>query len=242
MITELLKINGITYPVKIHYETRNNCRVSVGKKSINIRIPSHLNHNERKNQVLKMKSWAENKIREKPEKFTPEVPRTYHNNEILNIGDEKYLIEITYKDKKSSSARLHDNIIKLSISNSLSKEQQNNHISSLISRCIGSKRLPKLQQKIMQLNKKYFNQKIGNIYFKNNKSNWGSCSSMGNINISTRLLFAPDDVLEYICIHELAHLIELNHSKKFWTLINAAMPDYKEKEKWLKNNGDICRF
>ena len=65
---------------------------------------------------------------------------------------------------------------------------------------------------------------------------------MGNINISTRLLFAPDDVLEYVCIHELAHLIEHNHSQRFWMLVAQAMPDYTAKETWLKEKGDACRF
>ena len=145
-------------------------------------------------------------------------------------------------NKKSSSAVLNDNTIQLVISDNLSKEEQNNHISTLISRCIGSKRLPKLQVKIKELNKKHFNQSINKIFFKHNKSNWGSCSRAGNINISTRLLFAPDDVLEYVCIHELAHLLEHNHSKKFWTLVETAMPEYKKKERWLKENGDICKF
>jgi hypothetical protein len=53
---------------------------------------------------------------------------------------------------------------------------------------------------------------------------------------------APDDILEYVCIHELAHLCEMNHSPRFWALVKKAMPDYKEKEKWLKANGDTCFF
>jgi len=102
--------------------------------------------------------------------------------------------------------------------------------------------LPKLQEKIYELNEKHFNRKINKIFFKHNKSNWGSCSNARNINISTRLLFAPDEVLEYVCIHELAHLIEQNHSDRFWTLVETAMPNYVEKEKWLKENRDFCRF
>ena len=88
----------------------------------------------------------------------------------------------------------------------------------------------------------YFNQKINKVFFKYNKSNWGSCSAAGNINISTRLLFVPDDVLEYVCIHELAHLIEHNHSDRFWGVVEKAMPNYKEKINWLKENGHICSF
>ena len=77
---------------------------------------------------------------------------------------------------------------------------------------------------------------------KYNHSNWGSCSEKGNINISTRALFTPNDVLDYLYVHELAHLVEQNHSNSFWTLVQKAMPDYKEKQKWLKENGGKCKF
>ena len=152
------------------------------------------------------------------------------------------LLKIEFKDKKSSSAGISGNTIKFSVSSGLSKERQNRHISTLLSRCIAEKRLPDLKKKIDELNKKHFSKKINKIFFKHNKSNWGSCSKAGNINISTRLLFAPDDVLEYVCIHELAHLVEHNHSEEFWALVEKAMPDYKQQQRWLKENGDKCAF
>jgi predicted metal-dependent hydrolase len=49
-------------------------------------------------------------------------------------------------------------------------------------------------------------------------------------------------VIDYVIIHELAHLIEFNHSNKFWKLVETAMPNYQEKEKWLKENNYVCRF
>jgi len=242
MKPEILEVNGINYLMKIHFENRKNCRVSIRKKTINIRIPSFLPKKEKIDKLIRMKIWAKKKIIENPEKFKPDIQKEYNDKDILKIGDEEYTLKIEFKDKKTSSARLTDHTIQLIMSDNLSKEEQNNQISTLISRCIGSRRLPKLQVKIHELNKKHFNQKINKIFFKHNKSNWGSCSSVGNINISTRLLFAPDEVLEYVCIHELAHLMERNHSKNFWTLIETALPDYKEKEQWLKENVDICKF
>jgi len=242
MKTETLEVNGIQYLLKIHYENRKNSSVSIRRTRINIRIPSFLNREEKTRQLLSMKLWAKKKLMENPDRFKPKPQKEYKDGDKLKIGDEEYTLKIEFKNKKSSSARLTSDTIQLSLSENLSKEEQNNHISTLISRCVGSKRLVKLQEKIKDLNKKYFNQKINKIFFKHNKSNWGSCSKAGNINISTRLLFAPDDVLEYVCIHELAHLLEHNHSKKFWTLVEKAMPDYKEKEQWLKENGDICKF
>jgi hypothetical protein len=189
-----------------------------------------------------MKLWAKKKLLENPDRFKPEPQKEYNDKEKLIVGDEEYILSIELKEKKNSSAQLKGQTIHLYISNNLTKKQQNKHISSLISRCIGKNRLPKLQQKIEELNKQHFKQKLGKIFFKYNKSNWGSCSHAKNINISTRLLFAPDDVLEYVCIHELAHLLEHNHSKRFWALVEKAMPDYKMKQKWLKEKKDICRF
>ena len=57
-----------------------------------------------------------------------------------------------------------------------------------------------------------------------------------------RLLFAPPEVVDYVIIHELAHLIELNHSHRFWAEVARAMPNYEEQEAWLKKYGAACDF
>ncbi len=240
--TEMLEFNGIKYLVRIHCEDRIGSYVSIGKREINIRIPLSLNREEQFRQLTQMKLWVKNKLREAPLRFKPEVQKEHVDGEVLKVGNEEYVLKIGFGDKQGSSARIIDKVLQLSISSNLSKEQQNKHVSTLISRCVASKRLPELQRKIHELNEKHFNQKVNKIFFKHNKSNWGSCSRAGNINISTRLLFAPDDVLEYVCIHELAHLVEHNHSDKFWALVKNSMPDYEEKESWLKENRDRCKF
>ena len=239
---DVLEVNDISYSVKIHYEKRNNSRVSIGKKEINIRVPLFLNREEMSREVLKLKTWARNKLKENPDRFKQEDRRKYIDEERLKIGDEEYILKIRFKDKQNSSAKIIGNILEFCISSNIPQEKQNTHVSKLMSRCIAAKRLPKLREKIYELNNKHFNQKINKVFFKNTKSRWGSCSKKGNINISTRLLFAPDKVLEYVCIHELAHLIEHNHSERFWKLVENTMPAYRESELWLKENGKKCMF
>lgn len=242
MKTETMDINGIRYLLKIHIEKRKNTSVSIRRTNINIRIPYFLSKKEKIRRIQLMKLWARKKIIKNPDCFKPESQKEYKDGEKLIVGDEEYILRIEFKEKKNSSAQIQGQTIQLSISNKLTKKQQNKHISSLISRCIAKRRQPELQEKIEDLNNKYFNQKLGKIFFKYNKSNWGSCSKIRNINISTRLLFAPDDIIEYVCIHELAHLIERNHSEKFWAIIKKVNPDYKIKEQWLKENKDRCKF
>lgn len=74
---------------------------------------------------------------------------------------------------------------------------------------------------------------VNKVYFKRMKSRWGSCSSRKNISINKYLIFLPENLIEYLVFHEMSHLIELNHSKRFWSIISAKFPDYKEIEKEL---------
>ena len=71
------------------------------------------------------------------------------------------------------------------------------------------------------------------------RTRWGSCGSKGSINFSWRLVMAPLPVIDYVVVHELAHLKELNHSKAFWALVKGVLPDYKGRHRWMKNNGHL---
>jgi len=66
---------------------------------------------------------------------------------------------------------------------------------------------------------------------------WGSCSSKGNLNFSWRLIMAPPSVVDYVVVHELAHIKHRNHADKFWALVKKIMPGYEIEARWLKENG-----
>lgn len=66
---------------------------------------------------------------------------------------------------------------------------------------------------------------------------WGSCSAKKTLSFTWRLVMAPPEVIDYVVVHELCHLRELNHSKAFWTQVEAVLPDYKPRRKWLKEHG-----
>ncbi len=240
MNRESLEANGITYPVNIRYEDRNNSRISIGRTAITIRIPSSLDRDEKARQLMRMKAWARKKLSERPERFERQARKEYADGDILRIDDEEYTLRVRYKEKQSSSAKIAGNTISLEISSNLTKEQQCTHISSLLSRCIARRRLPWVKKRVHELNRLHFNRKVNRVFLKRNRSSWGSCSEAGNINISTRALFAPPEVLDYLIVHELAHLAEPNHSERFWALVKGAMPDYKEKKRWLRENGRGC--
>ncbi len=68
------------------------------------------------------------------------------------------------------------------------------------------------------------------------KTRWGSCSHRGNLSFNWRLMMAPEPVIDYVIIHELAHLREMNHSKRFWELVAEHCPRWRKHKKWLKNH------
>ena len=66
------------------------------------------------------------------------------------------------------------------------------------------------------------------------KKRWGSCSNKGDLNFSWRLMLTDIDIIDYLVVHELAHIREYNHSKKFWAVVENVLPDYKERQQKLK--------
>jgi predicted metal-dependent hydrolase len=80
------------------------------------------------------------------------------------------------------------------------------------------------------------------LVLRGQKSRWGSCSSAGVINLNWKILIAPLAVIDYLIVHELAHLRHHNHSPTFWRLVEHFQPDYMSQEKWLKANQHLAEF
>ena len=79
----------------------------------------------------------------------------------------------------------------------------------------------------------------GRIAVRCQKTRWGSCSTKGNLNFNCLLMLAPDDVVDYIVVHELCHLKHMNHSRNFYAEIEKVLPDYRQHQQWLKENGEF---
>lgn len=74
----------------------------------------------------------------------------------------------------------------------------------------------------------------GRVRFKGMRSRWGSCSSRGNLSFNTLLSYLPDELVEYVVLHELAHMLEMNHSSRFWSIIEYYIPDWGERREMLR--------
>jgi predicted metal-dependent hydrolase len=82
---------------------------------------------------------------------------------------------------------------------------------------------------------------VRRITVRDQRSRWGSCSIKGTISLNWRLIQTPDFVRDYIILHELMHLREMNHSRRYWNWVEKACPNYRDAEAWLKQHKDLLR-
>ena len=75
------------------------------------------------------------------------------------------------------------------------------------------------------------------IKIKEQQKRWGSCTSKRELLFNWKCIMAPSPVLDYIVVHEMAHMVYMNHSKEFWHLVKKVLPDYVQRKEWLRNNG-----
>lgn len=234
--------SGHRIPFRIIRERRRSIRVAFGKSMITLRLPWLLSDENKNTQIEKSKNWALAQLKGKPGLIHHFLVKTYSHGQWISIYGKRYLLSLNYHDRKTNRAQIKGQLLELHLSNDLHDRHKPEMIRYLLSRAIANDCYEAIVNRVKELNEVHFRQPIRQIRLKLNQSNWGSCSSKNNINLSARLLFAPAAVIDYVIIHELAHLIQHNHSARYWALVEKAMPEYKKHEVWLKTHSHLCEF
>jgi hypothetical protein len=239
--------DGRVLPLRVHREGRGTVRVAVGQDAILLRLPMRMDADREAKAWDFMQANLTKWLHKQPQVFERFSPKRYEDGQALKVGNKVFYLKFLLDNqRKTHTAKItFQQNIEFRLSALDTEGGRKSAISMLLSRVLAAEFLPDLIRRVHELNERFFkdfHKKVLAVRLKNNGSNWGSCSSRGNLNFSTRLLFAPPDVVDYVIIHELAHLIELNHSERFWSLVRRAMPDFKEQEMWLRTNGHLCKF
>ena len=156
----------------------------------------------------------------------------------LVIKEGKLIVRAPLGTKQSKIRELvegHKSWIEKGIAKTIAKAEAQNISKE------EEKLLRKSARAILPLKTQYYASKMGlkygRITITGAKTRFGSCSSEGNISYSFRLMKYPDEAIDYVVVHELAHLVEMNHSDRFWSIVASVFPDYKARRKMLKFNG-----
>ena len=233
-----------TVPVRVIRESRRSLRASIGKDHLIFRRPRRTTLHQDRTHWQWFMDWARRTAKQQGGRQMAHLrARMYQNGQELIVGERTYRILMQEADRKTIGGKLLPaRTIEIRLPENLPTILKEQGIRKILSRVIAQDFLPAIRQRVIVLNDTYFQQTIREVRLKYNHSNWGSCSNKGNINLSTRLLFAPGFVIDYVIIHELAHRIEFNHSPRFWRLVENAMPEYEKAEAWLKEHYHECDF
>lgn len=246
---QALQVDQLAYkdfqiPVHLVSEWRSYTRYALTKKGLVIRVPIVMSQDAKAQEVVNAKNWMTRQLIAKPQLGAAFVQKTYQDGDQLIVGPYTYVMQVKETEGQTFSVQMSrdQKTVAIRIPKIATPDIRMKYIPQLLSKVIGQARLPEIISRITYYNLNFFHQPVANVRLRYNHSNWGSCSSKGNINLSTRLLFAPPDVLDYVIVHELAHRIEMNHSDRFYDLVRRVMPDFRDKEKWLTIHGPKCHF
>lgn len=220
--TEYIILDKLGAPIKVL------ARNSLKAKNIAIRINNHKaelvipigKHNKAQQFLLNKEKWIRHKL-----SIMPKI--TIPSNKIKMLGREYNIIQ-----KKSIRKWLTID------ENALIIESPLGNYDEILVHFLQNRLVREIEQIIVEISK-ISNLKPLNIKVMNNKHRWGSCSSKGILSFHWRLIFTPYKILRYIVIHELCHLKEMNHSVRFWNLVEKLDPEYEKHKKWLKQNSAI---
>ncbi len=197
--------------------------------AVRMRLSRFARGEDRERIIAKFQRWAEKKLASAA-KATDFVLPEYRDGGRIVTHNKVYDLQIHGRRGKRSSVYLEGDVLKVYLA-------EGANLRDLVERKIMVDQLPYLKEVLRELNELHFRVNYHEVRFRRVKSRFGSCSSNGNITIAYSLLFAPREVFRYVCVHELAHLKEFNHSARFWAWVESAMPDYEVQERWLKANG-----
>jgi len=203
--------------INIIKSKRKTIGIIVKSNEVVIRAPHYLSDKEINIELKEHKAWIDKKILEQERK-----------NEIGNIYSRNGIFLFKGKDLK---------VVKTEGKKVIVNEDniyigENSNIDLFLKREMSS------LTDILKFKWKDINIPTS-ISYRKQKTIWGSCTIKGRINLNINLIKAPQDVIEYIYIHELVHLEIRNHSKSFWLRVENLLPDYKQSKRWLKDNGHL---
>lgn len=212
----------------VRYSDRKTVRITVERdRAIVVRAPRRVSPDEIKALLDRKSLWIYEKLNH-PQKYDPAAcihKRFVAGESILYLGS-RYRLEIA-KDADAPlrfDGRFHLALNAREDAPKLFKAWFKERAREIIT--------PQVEEIARNLGVTYNRIMISDLKYR-----WGSCTPLNNLNFNWRIIRAPMPVVKYIVAHELAHLIELNHSPRFWNIVAVQAPHYRRAKEWLKENG-----
>ena len=220
---EIILPSGRPATIKIRRSSRAQrivLRILPATAQAELVLPRHISKQEGVIFLHQKAKWLDERLMKYPK------PIPFKDGEIIPyLGDSLTILHLN--SSRRDIYREGDKLIVAGPRASLSKA-----ILDWYRREGGTEITMRVKKKSEMLGKSY-----GRLTIRDTKSRWGSCSSKGNLNFSWRVVMAPPYVLDYLVAHEVAHLVEMNHSMRFWRIVESLSDDLRKGRRWLRQNG-----
>ena len=223
---ELTLPNGETICYQLEHRPRRTIGLKMTDDGLVVHAPKRI-FQFQLNQILMQKAnWILSKLEARRKNFVP--PIAWVDGEHLQYLGNAILLNVT-QNTKNKQPEYANNAL------TIATPEANNHgaISRKVIHWYKKQAMPDFARRLEILAAK-LGVPTPPLMLSNAQSRWGSCSSRGDVRLNWRLLQAPPHIINYVICHELAHLKEMNHSAKFWGVVEQLSPDYKQAEKELK--------
>ena len=220
-------VNGEVMPVKVVENDRAKrltLRLLPSGKGLKVTTPSHVSDDEIESFVERNRNWAAAKLSRMPDTTTLEVGNTilYHgvDHKIISSGKMRGVVEPMVLDGENVLSIPGDPASAPRKLLAYLKKQARSELD-----------------RVVAVHAAAINVRPKRIRITDTTSRWGSCSTTRTLSFSWRIIMAPPEVLDYLAAHEVAHLVEMNHSANFWAVTKKLCPDTDTHKHWLKRHG-----
>ncbi len=234
-----IKLDGQIYQYLIKSsKVRKTVEINVDKNSgLVIYAPSRFSQIELEDILTQKSSWIQDKLGKVEDVKPLPAPKKFVDDEkFLYLGKSYRLRIISDPNKVSDALKLYRGNFILNVD----EIQNTSKLKDIFINWYLEKAKKYILKKV-DFYSKVLSKQPSDVVFTDFKSKWGSCDPDGVIKYDWRIILAPKEIIDYIIAHELSHLISLTHDEKFWTTLAGIIPDFKEKEEWMRINSNILR-
>ncbi len=215
---------------KVTYSKRKTISIKINEdSSLEVKAPHYLSKKEINDFVNSKEEWIAKNTKEISEKYRLKRDFNLNFNDYVFVYGEKASI-----NPINGNTASYDKKEKIFYIPEIANSKQIKEIIIELYKIIAKSHI---NQRIKFFSKQ-MNVKPAKIGITSAKTRWGSCSGKNSVNFSWKLIMADESTIDYVLIHELAHIKQHNHSPKFWNIVESIMPDYKEQKEKLKILGE----
>lgn len=221
------------FDYSVIYSNRKSVEINISPPDqVIIRVPKKMTHKQIDDLIHRKSKWIIKKLDEIHSVLEQKQEVNFIDGETIMYLGEKYKLSINENTHlKAIQIEIHKDYISIN-----TPYIQQSEIKQAVIDWY-KKQARKIVMERIEYYQQHIKIKPNYIRIKEQKKRWGSCSSKHNLNFNWKIIMAPIEVVDYLVVHEMSHLEYMNHSKMFWDKVQSILPDYKDRQKWLKTNG-----